>query len=240
MSAQVSNSRGASGMHNNRLVEVNSAISDGQATSLEDRETRSEWFLGILSAVWLASILTGMFSLWTYANTPGTQRTPLGQWPAETSLERVGDSPTLVMFAHPHCPCTRASMAELERIVASCREKLKVTVVFLKPPQFGAGWEVGELWSMASSIPGVQIHTDEGGVETFRFGADVSGLTVLYDTAGNMLFRGCITSGRGHEGDTNGRMAVTSLVTTGSALHQQTPVFGCRLQDTEFAGPRSQ
>jgi hypothetical protein len=52
---------------------------------------------------------------------------------------------------------------------------------------------------------------------------------VLYDSAGNLLFRGGITSARGHAGDNAGRAAVVSLLTSDEAEGRDTPVFGCPL-----------
>ena len=128
-------------------------------------------------------------------------------------------------------------MSELERIVARCRDKLEVLVVFLKPLETAAGWEEAELWRMAERIPNVRIFRDKGGVETERFQAVISGMTLLYDSDGSLAFRGGITSARGHEGDNDGRRAVVSLVETGIARDSAHPVFGCRLQDLNAAAP---
>ena len=40
---------------------------------------------------------------------------------------------TLVMFVHPRCPCTRASIAELERVVAQSGGTVKPRIVFSLP-----------------------------------------------------------------------------------------------------------
>jgi hypothetical protein len=40
----------------------------------------------------------------------GRQRTLPATWPAETHLAQAADGSTVLMFAHPDCPCTRASL----------------------------------------------------------------------------------------------------------------------------------
>jgi hypothetical protein len=50
------------------------------------------------------------------------------------------------------------------------------------------------------------------------------------------VFKGGITSSRGHSGDNLGRDAVIDLVTSGVASASSAPVFGCSLQNA--LGPR--
>ena len=64
----------------------------------------------VFGAIWLGAATTGLWVLWRYDNTPGKAAAAPGQWPASTTLVRASDRPTLVMLAHPHCTCTRASM----------------------------------------------------------------------------------------------------------------------------------
>jgi hypothetical protein len=85
------------------------------------------------------------------------------------------------------------------------------------------------LWRQAAAIPGVTVHSDDGGVETRRFHAETSGYTVLYDPRGNLLFQGGITSSRGHEGDNAGRTALESLVQGKVFSQVRTSVYGCSL-----------
>jgi hypothetical protein len=102
-------------------------------------------------------------------------------------------------------------------------------VLFVKPSDFPDGWEKTDLLAGAAAIPGVTVVRDDEGVEAGRFRAATSGQTMLYDAAGKLLFSGGITSARGHEGDNAGRAAVVSLLTTGEAGREGTPVFGCPL-----------
>src|SRR5664279_4276966 len=79
-----------------------------------DRDFLSRLCVG----VWLLVSVVGLWWLFQYVSTPGAQSAALTDWPSDSSIERAASGPTLVMFVHPRCPCTRASLAELERVVA--------------------------------------------------------------------------------------------------------------------------
>jgi hypothetical protein len=182
--------------------------------------------------LWILMICTGTGLLWSYERTPGIAATALEQWPADSPLRHALDSATLVMLAHPHCPCTRASLGELARLMAQSQGRVKAYVLFVKPSGFPVGWEKTDLLASASAIPGVTVVRDDEGVEAVRFRAATSGQTMLYDAEGKLLFSGGITSARGHEGDNAGRSSIVSLLTTNEPGEKETPVFGCPL----FAG----
>jgi glyoxylase-like metal-dependent hydrolase (beta-lactamase superfamily II) len=104
-------------------------------------------------------------------------------------------------------------------------------VLFVKPPDFAAGWEQTDLLTSAATIPGVTVVRDDDGIEASRFRAATSGQTVLYDADGKLLFSGGITGARGHAGDNAGRAAVVSLLAEDETERQETPVYGCPLFD---------
>ena len=182
-------------------------------------------------ALWVLMICAGVGLLWSYNSTPGVAAAALEQWPADSRLPHATDRATLVMLAHPHCPCTRASLGELARLMAQARGRVTAYVLFVKPSDLPDGWEQTDLLAGASAIPGVTVVRDDEGVEAGRFRAATSGQTMLYDAGGRLLFSGGITSARGHEGDNAGRAAVVSLLTTDEAGRKGTPVYGCPLFD---------
>ena len=180
-------------------------------------------------ALWLLIIGAGIVLLRGYESTPGTAGSTPDLWPAASRIEPAADRPTLVMLAHPRCPCTRASIGELARLMTQAQGRVTAYVLFVKPPSFSDEWAQTDLWASAAAIPGVTPVRDDGGVEARLFHAETSGQTVLYDTAGNLLFRGGITRARGHAGDNAGLTAVVSLLTSGETEGRGTPVFGCPL-----------
>ncbi len=180
--------------------------------------------------VWGLGIAAGCFAVWNHADTPGSQQAGAEYWPAATGLHHQANRATLVLFAHPHCPCTRATIRELDRLVAQTAGELDVQVVFVQPSETNADWAHTDIWCAAAEIPGVSVTADRTGAESIRFGADTSGEAFLYDASGRLVFQGGITPARGHEGDSAGRTAVTSWV-TGHAGLEHAPVFGCPLLD---------
>lgn len=135
------------------------------------------------------------------------------------------------MMAHPHCPCTRASVGELALLMARTQGRVTSYVLLLKPQGLPKNWEKTDLWNSAASIPGVHVLPDEDGIEAERFHVATSGQTLLYDRDGRLKFSGGITAARGHSGDNAGRSAIVSLLMQGETERTETSVFGCPLFD---------
>lgn len=187
-------------------------------------------------ATWVVAVVVGNGLMYAYAFTPGRGADAPASWPRDTSLIRSSARPTLVMAAHPHCSCTRASIAELARLMARLGGQLEAQVLFVAPTGSEDDWEKTDLWQSAAIIPGVDVVRDGGGVEAARFGAHTSGQTLLYAVDGRLLFQGGITPTRSHEGDSVGRQRIISLVTEGRADRTESAVFGCALEDSEAEG----
>ena len=193
------------------------------------RLQKNRLILTAAGALWLLVIGAGIGLLWNYESTPGVAAATPGRWPAASRIKPDADRATLVMLAHPHCPCTRASIGELARLMTQAQGRVTAYVLFVRPSNFSDDWVQSELWASAAAIPGVTPVLDDDGVEAGRFHAATSGQTVLYDAAGNLLFSGGITGARGHAGDNAGRTAIVSLLTSDEAEERGTPVFGCPL-----------
>jgi hypothetical protein len=187
-----------------------------------------------LTLFWLLAVGMGMGVVWRHALSAGLPGSPPTQWPTGSQIQRAPGRATLIMLAHPHCPCTRASLGELALLMARCQGRVTTTVLFVKPDDASDGWEKTDLWDQAALIPGVKVLRDNKGVEARRFRSLTSGQTLLYDVAGTLLFSGGITGARGHAGDNDGRSTIVALLTGGMADRAETPVFGCSLQ-----GPNS-
>lgn len=179
-------------------------------------------------AAWALITGVGLHFLWSYENAPGPTATVPSHWPSDSRVHPATDRATLIMLAHPHCPCTRASIGELARLMAQAQGRVKAYVLFVKPADSADDWEKTDLWQSAASIPGVSVVVDDG-AEALRFHAVTSGQTALYDVEGHLLFSGGITASRGHSGDNAGRSAIVSLLNTGNAEQTETAVFGCSL-----------
>src|ERR1043165_3797805 len=131
-----------------------------------------------LMLAWIAALGAGTWSMLQYEMTPGEAAGVEKSWPIDSAVQLDRSLPTLVTFIHPRCPCSRATLEELALIMTHSEGKVALTVVFLKPTQFSAGWEQTDLWNTATSIPGAMVVSDEAGAETARFRASISGETL--------------------------------------------------------------
>jgi len=164
-----------------------------------------------------------------YELTPGDPGSPSEHWPDSSRLVRGLDQMTLVMVAHPQCPCARASIEELARVMALCQGRVEAHVVFVVPDTFDDDWAKTDLWSAAQIIPGVRVLADHSGLEATTFGATTSGYTLLYNAEGKLVFSGGITGSRGHSGDNAGQSRVIALVNGNATETTAGFVFGCSL-----------
>ena len=161
---------------------------------------RNRWIPWVATAIWFTAFAVGTVVFLRFEFTPGDEtRAPL-VWPADSALTLRPDGMTLVVFAHPHCVCTRASLDELQVVLSHHSRPVRAHVVFVQLPAFTDEEMRDESWEKAGRIPGVERRIDEQGVEARRFGALVSGYTVLYDASGKLLFEGGVTGSRGQVG----------------------------------------
>lgn len=182
-----------------------------------------------LSGLWVVTTGSGLMALWNYESTPGRPANPLPHWPADSGIRPEPGRYVLVMFVHPHCPCSRASMGQLAKILTHTGDRVSTYIVFVKPAGATEGWEDADLWRSASAIPGAHLVLDDRGSEARRFEAATSGQTFLYNETGSLLFRGGITGARGHAGDNPGQASVIAMVNHKISETASTPVFGCPL-----------
>jgi hypothetical protein len=189
-------------------------------------------FLAIsVSVVWLIGVGWTMKKIMDYKMTPGVQASASLSWPSKSDLQRKAGQATLLLFVHPRCPCTRATLSELARLMTSLQGRLSTWVVFIQPDSFSENWVKTDLWTEARRIPDVQTFIDKNGQEARIFGSSTSGQVLVYAPDGRLLFNGGITPSRGHEGDNLGVRRIISLVRTGRADQTQSAVFGCALHE---------
>lgn len=170
---------------------------------------------------------------WTnYQNTrPGSKGLSAITFPSSDQLSQSPDRKTLILFLHPRCPCSRASVRELDRLLASESRCVSATVVFTCPPGSTPDFHLGPLWESVVRIPHIQVVVDSEGSLARSHGAATSGHAFLYDATGILAFEGGITSSRGHEGDNAFASQLKSCLRepTSSSSLISTPVFGCPL-----------
>jgi hypothetical protein len=184
-----------------------------------------------LAAVSIGSTLFGVRLLLAFDHTPGAVNSVPAKWPASSGIERGADKPTLLVFVHPSCSCTVATLNELAKVSARQRPGSPVpaiTVLFFRPAQ--SDWAATSLWKQAQELPGARAVWDDGGREAANFGVLTSGYTLLFNSRGDLLFQGGITGSRGHAGDNYGIDELLDSLDFGRPSLSRPPAFGCALQ----------
>jgi hypothetical protein len=188
-------------------------------------EVRKEFPAWLGFALWLGSSAIG-FGVWHDTDTtPGTASPTIDSKPTASPAGH----PRLVVYLHPRCPCSRATLEEFASVLGERSSDVEVGIVFVRPPGADDGWERGELWNLASRFPGVHVRVDAEGLEAEAAGATTSGYVVYTDGSGRILFQGGITRGRGLYGDNSGRRALVARLHGSDSSDREPPVFGCPL-----------
>jgi hypothetical protein len=185
------------------------------------------------AVLWLGAMVVAMEWIWTYKTTPGASPSVLGQWPGSSLVSPSNDRATLIMFLHPRCSCSKASLVELQQIASQHSDVLSLWVLINDAPGALPGWDSTSTVTRARQVPNATIVLDRDGAEARRFGATTSGHVVVYDAAGTLQFSGGITGARGHVGDNEGLRSVVALLRGDRASRSMHPTFGCGLFDRD-------
>lgn len=191
---------------------------------------------GILASLWLAAVALGMPLLMKLENSPGKSVSAPWQWPKDARVALAHDGVTVVMFAHPQCPCTAASITELKGLVELAgQRKLKINpyLLVLSPQSRPQYWERTDIIEAARRIRGLTIVDDCDGIEANRFHSLTSGYTLAYDAHGKLLFSGGITGSRGLVGDNQGLESLIGVLSGGARASKSSVVFGCSLNENQ-------
>lgn len=181
------------------------------------------WLVALVAVAWLGAVGAGFAAWERYDATPG----PRGpDAPGAPGAARW----TLTLYAHPHCPCTRAALGELAELARLLPPDAAVAVAFVRPVGVEPGWELTPSWDAAAAIPGVAVRCDVEGSDAARAGAATSGHAVLTDATGRVAFRGGLTRGRGRVGESAARRTILGVV-AGESSGGNAPVYGCPLGD---------
>ncbi|HEV3021310.1 MAG TPA: hypothetical protein VGX76_02540 [Pirellulales bacterium] len=192
--------------------------------------------MATLVLVWALFVGAGLVELNRYAATPGRDEAPPAQWPADSAIVR-DDRPTLVVLIHPMCPCSRASLSELNRLLLRVNSggvlRVNAHVLFIAPEGTVESWQNSELCAKARSIAGVTVDVDADRREARLFGASTSGSCLLYGSDGVLLFHGGVTGARGHEGENEGRRLLQAHLLEQDSRPSACRVYGCPLFEEE-------
>jgi hypothetical protein len=184
-------------------------------------------------AVWFGGLLATFYLVWRYKMSPGPLAEAPETWPEASAVRWSPDVANIVMFAHPQCPCTRASLVELARLADEVRARAKVHVVIIHPDDTPIDFIEGEIANRTAALPNADVIIDHGGKEAERFGAVVSGSTVVYSRDGKLVFRGGLTTARGHEGRGPAHDRILAAIVAAPVDRHDAPTFGCSLRESD-------
>ena len=190
--------------------------------------------IAIIGTLWLGSIATGLGLLADYAAQPGLIGQVPQQWPQSTQLSLAPDRHTVVLAVHPRCPCTRASINELERSIGHAKTPPQIYALVFEPTtdeatDLHANFAATDITRNLRRIPNTTVIPDPGSTIAADFGALTSGHAIVYDTKGNLVFSGGLTPTRAHEGPNTGTESLKRLFNGDQPIAQNAPVFGCPL-----------
>ena len=101
--------------------------------------------------VLLLLVVGAMGFLSTYKNTAGNSTDAPARWPSDSRIGPEPGLPILIMFVHPMCSCTRASLSELRVLVSEFRGRFTPYVLSALPQGVGEEWMSSDLWKSAES-----------------------------------------------------------------------------------------
>ena len=187
---------------------------------------------------WIVTSLYGIYFSINYSSTPGESSKWSEPWPEQSQLKFEPDKFNFVVFLHPECDCSKATLNQIEEIVKDAgSEKIHYLAVFLLPEKMRIAWGESDLLKRTRGIKNLQIYIDDQ-KEFQRFGVKTSGQTLIFGPSKDLLFSGGLTVARGHIGVSMGQDFVLSLFKGRDLAKNKidkkinlTPVFGCQTEE---------
>ena len=178
-----------------------------------------------ITVIWLTLFATAYYVLLQYDFKSSDSK--LSKIPRATQLPISKQGPTLIAFLHAKCPCSRASINEIDRLLTSHGKDLKTIFVFSKEKDLELAWiQESELYKKAQKMS-VEIIIDPNNSEAKVFKAQTSGKVFLVSPKQEILFQGGVTASRGHEGNNSGITAIQKILAGKNSQIDFQPSFGC-------------
>ena len=187
--------------------------------------------LRIILAAWVLAAAGGAIGLLAQETRVSGRRSTPATWPADSRIQRARNTGTMLVFVHPNCPCTRATVARILDTTLGARAKTGPAVVFVARPAADDDWRATWLLDSAARTPGSRIVSDDRMTETALFGVETSGHVLLYDSRGALLFDGGVTAGRGHRAPNAASDALSQAIVDNLSNTAKTAVFGCDIRN---------
>lgn len=189
----------------------------------------------ILLLVWFVSVAFGFSTMMIHDTKPSQEAAaPLTMYKEEAQLADDRNF-TMVVFLHPRCPCSVATLDCLDRLLARPEnaKKMRAVVYLVCPPGTDRDW-AAPLYEKCKTLPSARIAFDDCGRTANKYGARSSGQVLLYSPQGELVFSGGLTNARGQFGESGAELAIQEIIsrksttTVGQSFFRH-PVFGCAL-----------
>ncbi|WP_446742142.1 hypothetical protein [Silvibacterium acidisoli] len=166
------------------------------------------------------------WSIFRFGATPGGQLNAPGHLPAAAPFHATG-APVLLVFVHPGCTCTHATLEELDDTLNGYTKTLQVVLVVYHSAATERAGLTLEFTPRSWLHRDFRVVSDDKGMLSKQFGVQTSGEIVLYGRNGQMLFQGGVTPERAHVGASKGRDALERALFREDRQGGMTQVFGC-------------
>jgi len=195
--------------------------------------------IAVVMTLWSVVLFGGLAAFSIYQTRQGTRGTIPAHWPADSRIDRTAGHSTLLVFLHPNCPCSMASVHSLQRCLRAIPPEGRPRTVFVMRPAARDDWRARKLRATAAETPDGSFYQDDGEKEIARFGANVSGHLLLFGAGGDLLFDGGVTPERGQEEESMASDHFREVLTGMSRSPVRTAVFGCALQSHPSLGKKA-
>jgi len=183
-----------------------------------------------IALLWGVVVLASFIAIAVYAKIPGRQAPPASQV-GEHLPTSVDGAWRIVMAIHPRCPCSKASIANLQQLLQRDEKELAVDLYVYRPAASTREWSDTALVRQSQQLPSLTLHDDIDGSAAREYGIETSGGIVLYSPEGVAVFYGGITPSRGHTGANEGLKAIEDAISGKPVALDSHPVYGCPLFD---------
>ncbi|GIX00102.1 MAG: hypothetical protein KatS3mg111_3434 [Pirellulaceae bacterium] len=183
-------------------------------------------------------VLLGLYVLWGSSIVWGVSRVLnysfSGDYPTESSPDAVGEMATstadfhVLVFVHPKCPCSMATIDNLGRLLPRCPANYAVTAIVFVPEGKDKEWATETAtFAALERLPHTRIEFDTGGTRIRQWNVRRSGHVIVKAPDGSVAFSGGITLERGHAGESLGTVSMMRVLMQQSPPARAVPVFGC-------------
>lgn len=194
------------------------------------RQTAFVFLFAAAYLIWISLLFVGHLVLYEYELTPSPLANSKRVFPQSSDVQLAHGRQNIVMFLHPSCPCSEASVDEFHELMRAGEKDSVGTVVFYMPPEKEPEWSLAPIVQRVKRIRNVTIEYDTDGSRAETFGVTTSGHVLIYDGRGILQFTGGITGSRGHTGDNHYFDLAKQCILARRAKYTTTPVFGCALR----------